>query len=741
MSLLNKKVFSTIFKPLQDKRIGFIQMDGNAGDNLIRAATLQLFKTFKIDVRQINDDELRNPSIINDFDEFVISGGANIGSLYPQCVEQRLTTLSHGLPVTIFPQSFTSEDEDITPYKQVYVREKTSLKINPSLILAPDLALGYEDINTVMPPEYDTGVFLRQDVERNVEDSQYSICDPASICWQPKDYLNLASQFAHIYTDRLHFAIAALITGRQVTLLPNTYYKNLAMYDTWLADLGCHWLNDLTDFVLKEPGYDRQTLVNNMELRLADVPEWGPAWSSVPSLAEGDQWTEKDGDLQLIDKIGTKRLNGDETMQMIWSLCDGERDIRAIATMFGDAYPEQRLQIARDVRNSIRSLYQSSAAIANRNEATDKMAIRLQQMDDFTRDGWHYRQARLIYPDIPEKCLWFSVPEEYASMLDKRFDSFVIASIMEAMHEGRPLHIIGGKVSSSLIGHLRIFAAVWGAWRKEYHEIRIESEIIDDKNYNPGDRALLAFSGGLDSAYSAWKLKDDPDIKKFSALMVHGLDIPLTDRSGFDKAFKRAKAMLDCINIDLIPMRTNFRAVHGDQHWEYRHATGIAGALALLQGHFSSGIISSTLPATMQSFWGSSPTTDPFLGSRSFPINHYGDEAARLAKFKAITDWPEGIQYLRVCWQGLERDRNCGHCTKCLMTRLSLLLLKQEQNCFEASLTADEIISLMPVSIKGKMAKYDLREVIVEARENFPGAPWVEEMNERYAYAFYPWNL
>ena len=138
----------------------------------------------------------------------------------------------------------------------------------------------------------------------------------------------------------------------------------------------------------------------------------------------------------------------------------------------------------------------------------------------------------------------------------------------------------------------------------------------------------------------------------------------------------------------------------------------------------------------MHSFWGSNPTTDPLLGSREFPIYHYGDEAARLEKFRQLINWQEGLVHLRVCWQGQEHDRNCGHCNKCLTTRLSLLLLGLGQNCFDDTMTVDEIIAELPDTFRGRMANNDVKQLIEEARIRFPNATWLKTMEQRYAYVF-----
>jgi exopolysaccharide biosynthesis predicted pyruvyltransferase EpsI len=158
-----------------------------------------------------------------------------MGTRYFYNWELRRKVLQLGLPVTIFPQSFTSPED--RPYKRIFVRERGSLKFCPQAVLAPDLALGLDYENSVAPTRK-LGVFLRGDEERAVRRPWFSR-DPAKICRTPQEYLRLAARYERIITDRLHFAICGLIVGRETTLLPNAYHKNQAMYDTWLKSLGC----------------------------------------------------------------------------------------------------------------------------------------------------------------------------------------------------------------------------------------------------------------------------------------------------------------------------------------------------------------------------------------------------------------------------------------------------------------------------------------------------------------------
>ena len=45
------------------------------------------------------------------------------------------------------------------------------------------------------------------------------------------------SPYKHIYTNRLHGAILAMLLNKQVTIIDNNYGKNSSFYHTWLNDI------------------------------------------------------------------------------------------------------------------------------------------------------------------------------------------------------------------------------------------------------------------------------------------------------------------------------------------------------------------------------------------------------------------------------------------------------------------------------------------------------------------------
>ena len=70
---------------------------------------------------------------------------------------------------------------------------------------------------------------------------------------------------------------------------------------------------------------------------------------------------------------------------------------------------------------------------------------------------------------------------------------------------------------------------------------------------------------------------------------------------------------------------------------------------------------------------GSNPITDHLLSSASMEVVLDGAAFGRPAKIAALADWQAGCESLRVCWQGEHQGRNCGRCEKCQRTMFDFL--------------------------------------------------------------------
>jgi len=261
--------------------------------------------------------------------------------------------------------------------------------------------------------------------------------------------------------------------------------------------------------------------------------------------------------------------------------------------------------------------------------------------------------------------LSFRMPQEQRGALTTHCDPYVLATLFRAMRAPADL-IVHGQSSPSLLRNLEEYQAVWAKWRPK---IYTKIEILADAEYEaPRARttaAVLGFSGGVDSSFSAYyRRRGNPgrarqDVQ--AAVFAHGFDIALSRKEGYAHAAIKAKVMLDSLGVEMIPMAMNLKQLGDD--WGDSHAAGLASCLMLLGGRFASGLIASSYPYSyLQSGWGSNPISDWLLSSDSFTIIH--------DKVCAITEWPEALDNLRVCIRWAEREKNCCRCHKCVRVML-----------------------------------------------------------------------
>jgi hypothetical protein len=236
----------------------------------------------------------------------------------------------------------------------------------------------------------------------------------------------------------------------------------------------------------------------------------------------------------------------------------------------------------------------------------------------------------------------------------------------------------------------------------------------------------MAFSGGADSAFTAWRYRpgtvESRPPRLVAGMMVHGFDIPIEDPGAFARAADRSARMLASLGMDLIPVATSFREQPGD--WEDAHAAALASCLALLRGRFRRGVIASCYPYSALILpYGSNPVTDAMLSSDSFRIVHDGADTAKVEKVRAIVSWPEARQHLRVCWQGPHGDRNCCRCQKCVWTMLVFRMVGGGlPECFQREISDREIVHLRYAD-EGSLNS--MRRLIAWARAESVSASWL----------------
>lgn len=314
-------------------------------------------------------------------------------------------------------------------------------------------------------------------------------------------------------------------------------------------------------------------------------------------------------------------------------------------------------------------------------------------------DGRIIVSAVLEVPGSDRKKLWYSMPIEYETFLSKNADPFVIGTIYMIMQSGYDTQV-HGEVSPSLLCNLEEFQSIWVSWMPDLKKSIIQAnQEIEPVYSHQRNESVVAFSGGVDSCFTVFSQNHGPvrpnPSRLTAGVMVHGFDIPLDQIDAFESALEQSRTLLTSMGLDLIPIQTNYQALGMD--WSHSFGAGAASCLALFSGRFKVGFISQGL--TYGEFGllheGSNPLTDPLLSSDTFRIIPAGTNFDRASKIYSMRNWEEFLRYLRVCWQGPQKDQNCCECEKCMRNILTFRALGLGlPPCFKKDISTVTIKSL-----------------------------------------------
>ncbi len=353
------------------------------------------------------------------------------------------------------------------------------------------------------------------------------------------------------------------------------------------------------------------------------------------------------------------------------------------------------------------------------------MNARLSLDDKRAPDG---RRSAILTNGEESHALWF---ERLDGPLDTAAgaDPFVLAAIFACMRTGSDLDV-AGPVSRILLRNLADWQEAWRLWNGAYRPVRVTADEVVGHSRRSAGRVVTAFSGGLDSAYTAYRYLDDVHRagvrpRLGAAMLVHGADIPLTDSATFTSARTRTEKMLSEYGVPLVVVRTNARELL--PYWHDGHAAAIGACLAVLAPEYDEGLLPSTDDyAHLVLPWGANPVTDHLMSTGAMAIRTDGAGASRTEKSAVVAEWPGAMRWLRVCWQGPELDRNCGRCEKCIRTILNFRAAGARlPSAFDHDVTDAQIARLR----LGRFARIEMEYVLQHCAANGVNGPWVNALN------------
>ncbi|MBF0611713.1 MAG: hypothetical protein G8345_02700 [Magnetococcales bacterium] len=286
-----------------------------------------------------------------------------------------------------------------------------------------------------------------------------------------------------------------------------------------------------------------------------------------------------------------------------------------------------------------------------------------------------------VHPAAPVSLpdtLWFNLPASVADGLDlDNATPFLLALLLPAMYLNQPLHTPGW-YSEELSESLPVVQTIFSGWSNMLKPVPILAGkgVRAMKRVNEG-MVGSCFSAGVDSFYTLRQYLHHPSpaFRISHALFAligppfhHSLPQP------YEEAVQRMSPMLQKLGVTLLDIRSNvYDFCHPLQlSWTMVHGLITAATIHFMGHSFQKFFIPSSYSFHNLFPWGSHPLTDPLLSTEITRIIHHAFHLPRTEKTVAIADWPPIWQHLNVCLYRPEGTLNCGQCSKCIRTILTL---------------------------------------------------------------------
>jgi len=303
-----------------------------------------------------------------------------------------------------------------------------------------------------------------------------------------------------------------------------------------------------------------------------------------------------------------------------------------------------------------------------------------------------------------DQAFFFDLIGDTTSPAPLVLDGFVFGVIFIAMQLGRPVKV-HGRLSRTACFNLAEFQSAWACWEPEkYQRVDIvPDEIIDRPVPEHAPRAISAFSGGVDGTFTAirhkHKLLGNGSYPLTDVMLVHGFDVPLGKPEAFDLLLQRIRPIVDELGLGMKVVRTNLKEASG-QYWGDSFGVQLAACLHNYSHDFNYALTGSGEPYSNIFYpWGSTPATDYLMSGDQMQLVLDGSAYTRTEKIETLRHYPTALKTLKVCWEGNNEERNCGHCEKCIRTKLNLLAVGvSDAPCFDEELDPEQILKIRLVN-------------------------------------------
>lgn len=270
--------------------------------------------------------------------------------------------------------------------------------------------------------------------------------------------------------------------------------------------------------------------------------------------------------------------------------------------------------------------------------------------------------------------MYFSTDLKNQPSISADYSPFLTAILLPCMKTGEDI-CIEGAVSKKLLENAEKIMDLIESWNIGLKKVKIQvSEIAPATAKNTKLETASFFSAGVDSFYTYLKHKTKQDkIKSF--ILVHGFDIPLTNKNLFSQTRQVVEKIAKEEKIKAVFVETNTgEIIEKYLIWDFAHGGALAAVGLFLGQEFKNIFIPAGLRKDEVFPYGTHPDLDKLWSTEKTEFIHDGTEYNRLGKILNVVSKSDlALRYLRVCSQNIKGKYNCSKCYKCLQTMIELV--------------------------------------------------------------------
>ncbi|GAA1762317.1 hypothetical protein [Agromyces humatus] len=285
------------------------------------------------------------------------------------------------------------------------------------------------------------------------------------------------------------------------------------------------------------------------------------------------------------------------------------------------------------------------------------------------------------------RSLWFSVPDEAASLVNTRADAALVALLMPAMAAGRDI-VVEGPITDELAWSLH--GEVQDVLRRLRPELsRVDIEVRDPLPALLGAAGVATgYSAGVDSYATLARHRFAVDVPE-SLRVTHLLYNNVGSHGHGDAGRALYRNRLELLRPNALTTGLPLTDVDSniDEFYlavrlgfQQSHTMRNAGVVHLLSGGIRHYFYASSVPwgdtavAATYDLAFAEPVLLPLLSTRSLSLRSSCSDIDRVAKTALIAEISHTYERLDVCVESTD-GTNCSECWKCQRTMLTLELL------------------------------------------------------------------